>query len=98
MQDLYELLGVGASSDVEEIKKAYKTKAAELHPDKNPGCTNCQERFNDITKAYETLLNPESRKFYDAVRSSHPDKWYCQSLEVDDPSVDSIKLAKTCRR
>ena len=70
-------------------------KAAELHPDKNPGCTNCQERFNDITKAYETLLNPESRKFYDSVDIANPDKRYREPSQVDDSPVDSEQLAET---
>jgi len=67
--DLYEVLGITSSAQLEDIKKAYKLKAAELHPDKNPNCENCAERFNLVTKAYETLSNPDTRKFYDSTNS-----------------------------
>jgi molecular chaperone DnaJ len=59
---------LSSSASIEDVKKAYKAKAVELHPDKNPECVDCQERFNKITKASETLTNPESKKFYDEVR------------------------------
>lgn len=68
MKDLYEVLGVSSYAHAEDIKKAYKLKAAVLHPDKNPGCETCQDQFNLLTKAYETLSNEESRNFYDTVR------------------------------
>ena len=67
--DLYEALGITSSAQLDDIKKAYKLKAAELHPDKNPECENCAEKFNLVTKAYETLSNPDTRKYYDSTNS-----------------------------
>jgi len=65
--DLYELVGVTSSASLDDIKKGYKQRANELHPDKNPNCADCQEKFNLLTKAYETLSNEETRKIYDAT-------------------------------
>ncbi|CAJ1365032.1 unnamed protein product [Effrenium voratum] len=45
-----------------EIRKAYKALALKFHPDKNPDCAECAEKFGKISKAYDTLSNPEARK------------------------------------
>lgn len=62
--DYYALLGVGPQADAEEIKRAYRRLARELHPDTNadPAAT---ERFKEIAVAYETLRDPERRRRYD---------------------------------
>ena len=63
--DLYALLGVRNDASPEEIKKAYRRLARDLHPDVNPD-PETQERFKEITGAYEILSDPEKRQRYDA--------------------------------
>jgi curved DNA-binding protein len=67
----YELLGVERGADIEDIKRAYRTLAKELHPDVNAGDGGAAERFKEITAAYNLLADRRKRKEYD--RNS-PDK------------------------
>jgi len=60
--DLYKILGVGRDATPEEIKKAFRKKAKQFHPDINP---EHQETFKKITYAYDILIDPEKRKKYD---------------------------------
>ncbi|WP_110182512.1 molecular chaperone DnaJ [Nocardioides solisilvae] len=63
-QDLYELLGVPRDADADTIKKAYRRLARQLHPDVNPD-PETQERFKEVTTAYEVLSDPQKRAHYD---------------------------------
>ena len=63
-QDLYETLGVSRDADGDAIKKAYRQLARQLHPDVNPDPAT-QERFKDVSRAYEVLSDPEKRRMYD---------------------------------
>ncbi|KJF42606.1 molecular chaperone DnaJ [Draconibacterium sediminis] len=64
-RDYYEVLGVGKSASAEEIKKAYRKKAIQYHPDKNPDDKEAEEKFKEAAEAYEVLSNPEKKQRYD---------------------------------
>lgn len=65
MSDYYERLGVARGADAEEIKKAYRKLALKYHPDRNEGSAESEERFKEVTEAYEVLRDPEKRATYD---------------------------------
>ncbi|MCU0455092.1 MAG: molecular chaperone DnaJ [Bacteroidales bacterium] len=64
-RDYYEVLGVSRNATKDEIKKAYRKKALEYHPDKNPGDKKAEEKFKESAEAYEVLSNDEKRSRYD---------------------------------
>ncbi len=64
--DLYELLGIARGASLIEIKRSYKRLARKYHPDINPGDNTAEARFKEITRAYETLSDPDRRLRYDA--------------------------------
>ncbi|HPB04917.1 MAG TPA: molecular chaperone DnaJ [Prolixibacteraceae bacterium] len=64
-RDYYEVLGVSKDASPEEIKKAYRQKAIQYHPDKNPGDKESEEKFKEAAEAYEVLSNSEKKQRYD---------------------------------
>jgi len=64
-KDFYEILGISKNATESEIKKAYRKKAIEYHPDKNPGDTAAEENFKKAAEAYEILSDPQKRAKYD---------------------------------
>lgn len=64
-RDYYEVLGVSKNATADEIKKAYRKKAIQYHPDKNPGDKEAEEKFKEAAEAYDVLSDAEKRAKYD---------------------------------
>jgi len=64
-EDFYDILGISKNATAAEIKKAYRKKAIEFHPDKNPGDSKAEEQFKKAAEAYEILSDPDKKARYD---------------------------------
>jgi molecular chaperone DnaJ len=64
-QDFYEILGVSKSADAEELKRAYRKLAMQFHPDRNSGDKTAEQKFKDISEAYDVLKDDQKRAAYD---------------------------------
>ena len=64
-RDYYEVLGVSKSATADEIKKAYRKKAMEYHPDRNPGNAEAEEKFKEAAEAYDVLSDANKKARYD---------------------------------
>ncbi|MEX1217790.1 MAG: molecular chaperone DnaJ [Acidimicrobiales bacterium] len=72
MADFYELLQVSRGATAEEIKRAYRQRARQLHPDANPGDSRSEAEFKEVARAYETLSDPQRRQHYDMYGEAGP--------------------------
>lgn len=64
-RDYYEVLGIGKQADEKEIKRAYRKLAKKYHPDTNPGDKEAEQKFKEVTEAYNVLSDKEKKKLYD---------------------------------
>ena len=64
-RDYYEVLGIGRNADAREIKRAYRKLAKKYHPDMNPGDKQAEQKFKEVTEAYNVLSDTEKKKLYD---------------------------------
>ena len=64
-RDYYEVLGINRSADEKEIKRDYRKLAKKYHPDMNPGDKQAEQKFKEITEAYNVLSDQEKKKLYD---------------------------------
>ncbi len=71
-KDYYKALGVDAKASAKDIQKSYRKLARELHPDANPGDKAAEERFKEVSAAYDVIGDEEKRKSYDEVRRMGP--------------------------
>lgn len=65
MESYYSVLGLTPAASEESLKKAYRSLAFDLHPDRNPDDPDAVAKFHEIAKAYEVLSDPEARRAYD---------------------------------
>lgn len=71
-KDYYKVLGVSDTASAKEITSAYRKLARQLHPDANPGDAAAEERFKEVSAAYDVVGDPEKRKEYDELRKLGP--------------------------
>ena len=64
-RDYYEVLGLQKGASEDEIKKAFKKKAREFHPDLHPNDPQCEEKLKEVNEAYEVLSDPDKKARYD---------------------------------
>jgi molecular chaperone DnaJ len=64
-RDYYDVLGASKGASAEELKKAYRTKAKELHPDRNTDNPNAEAQFKEINEAYDVLKDADKKAAYD---------------------------------
>ena len=69
-KDYYAIVGVGPEATPDEIRRAYRRRALECHPDRNPGDPESAERFKDVSEAYAVLIDAAKRRQYDQARRS----------------------------
>ncbi len=72
MKDFYQILGVPRSASDDDIKKSYRRLAKQYHPDVNKGSKEAEEKFKDISEAYNVLSDPKQRKQYDMFGQAGP--------------------------
>jgi DnaJ-class molecular chaperone len=70
--NFYKVLSIPQNASQEDIKKAYRTLALQLHPDRNPNNKKAEEKFKEVTAAYEVLSSPSKRRSYDLQAPSRP--------------------------
>eukprot|EP00299_Pterocystis_sp_00344_P016502 c8280_g1_i1.p1 GENE.c8280_g1_i1~~c8280_g1_i1.p1 ORF type:complete len:356 (-),score=95.54 c8280_g1_i1:189-1256(-) len=66
-RDFYKILGVERNANAADIKRAYRQKSLQFHPDKNPGNPEAQQMFQDVSAAYEVLSDGDKRRIYDSA-------------------------------
>ena len=71
-KDYYAVLGVNKDSQAKEITKTYRKLARKYHPDTNPNNASAEEKFKDISAAYDVLSDESRRREYDEVRRAGP--------------------------
>src|SRR5574341_1302824 len=97
-RDYYEVLGVERSASEEELKKADRKLAVQFHPDKNPGDKAAEEKFKEISEAYEVLRDPDKRAKYDRFGHVEVGAGAGPGYGFDFSSFDLSDALRTCMR
>ena len=79
-KNYYDVLGVAKTADADQIKAAYRKKAKEFHPDRNPGDKSAEDKFKDVSEAYAVLSDDAKRKKYDSFGAEN----FAQAHSTDD--------------
>lgn len=90
--DFYGVMGLPRDASIIDVRKKYKALAISWHPDKNPGCATCEEKFAAISKAYNVLSDPEQKKDYDNQRSSKGAQSSAASVELTSEDFEAKVL------
>jgi curved DNA-binding protein len=83
-KDYYKTLEIDKNATTDDVKKAYRKFAKKYHPDKNPGDKAAEEKFKEVSEAYEVLKDPEKRKKYDTLGSNWKRYQYADSKNSDE--------------
>jgi len=89
--DLYTVLSVPRTASLKEIKAAYRRAVLSTHPDKNPTCADCAERFQRVQKAYDVLSHADKRSLYDSVETTY-DLLRSEATELTAANFDRLVL------
>ena len=97
-RDYYEVLGVKKDADENTIKKAYRKLAKQYHPDSNAGDAGAEQKFKEVTEAYNVLSDKEKRKLYDrfghaAFDGSAPEGGYAAPETEPEPGLAALAEA-----
>lgn len=69
-KDYYGALGISKSASDAEIRKVHRRLAIQWHPDRNPDCAECPRKYAEIAEAYEVLIHPDTRAYFDATHTA----------------------------
>lgn len=94
-RNYYEVLGVSKKSSNSEIRKAFRKLSLVWHPDKNPGCEPCLEKFRDISKAYEILGDDEKRQVYDSTQGGEIEIIPSAAITLTSDNFDDLVILQT---
>lgn len=86
-RDLYEVLEISADADAEEVRRAYQKLARRHHPDVRPGDEAAERRFEEVSRAFEVLSDPDLRRRYDALRREEGQQaaaWFARWSESEE--------------
>ncbi len=97
-KDYYKILGVSASASGAEIKKAYRSLAKKYHPDTHPGDKAAEERFKEISEAYDVLADEGKRKQYDQMRAAFSRGFRPGGFDFSGSGVDLEELFRRSGR
>lgn len=91
-KNYYEVLGISKKSSNFEIRKAFRKLSLVWHPDKNPDCEPCLEKFRDISKAYEILGDEEKRQVYDTTQGGEIDIIPSAAVTLTSDNFDDLVI------
>jgi len=94
-RDYYDILGVAKNADLGQVKKAYRQKALEFHPDRNQHDPEAEEKFKEASEAYEVLSDPLKRKEYDQkfFKGKHL-KDYSPTMNPFQPDIEKRRAVR----